>query len=310
VRPIRARDEHGMTGTLREDVTEPMGLPPEFVHPATGQGAWRRFMRSHLAVAGLVGTLLFIAVAVSGNALSPYSPIAVDAHHRLAPPSALHWLGTDRSGRDVLSRTISGARVSLTIIVATLLVTAPIGMAVGCTAGYLGGAIGAVLMRVTDIFLALPSLVLAMALVAALGPGLANTIIAIAIASWPVLARLTCAETMRIRSSDFISAIRIQGASPFRIILRHVMPLCLPIATVRLSLGVANTVLTAAALGFLGLGAQPPTPEWGVLLAEGRPFMAHAWWTMAGPTAAIVLVSISFNLLGDGLRDLFDTRLI
>jgi peptide/nickel transport system permease protein len=187
-------------------------------------------------------------------------------------------------------------------------IAAPIGLLVGTVAGYAGGWVDAVLMRITDIFLAFPKLILALAFVAALGPGIENAIIAIAITSWPPYARIARAETLTIRNSDYISAVRLMGASPFRIILRHVMPLCTSSLIVRVTLDMAGIILTAAGLGFLGLGAQPPLPEWGAMIASGRRFILDQWWVAAMPGIAILVVSLGFNFLGDGLRDALDPR--
>lgn len=268
----------------------------------------RRVAADPVMTAGLVVVGLFLLAAMLAPVLIPAEAVQVDISRRLLPPSTAHWFGTDDRGRDVLARTLMGARVSLYIVVLALAITTPVGLAVGSAAGYLGGFAGGVLMRMTDVFLAFPSLILAMAFVATLGPGLDHAILAIALSSWPVLARLTYAETIRIRNSDYIAAIAMQGASGLRIVARHIVPMCLPVVIVRMTLTVSNTILTAAALGFLGLGAQPPTPEWGAVLSDGRQFMVQHWWMVAAPGAAIILVSLGFNLVGDGLRDLADPR--
>jgi peptide/nickel transport system permease protein len=188
------------------------------------------------------------------------------------------------------------------------IIAAPIGLLVGTVAGYAGGWVDAVLMRITDIFLAFPKLILALAFVAALGPGIENAIIAIAITSWPPYARIARAETLTVRNSDYISAVRLMGASPIRIVVRHIMPLCTSSLIVRVTLDMAGIILTAAGLGFLGLGAQPPLPEWGAMIASGRRFILDQWWVAAMPGIAILIVSLGFNLLGDGLRDALDPR--
>jgi len=203
---------------------------------------------------------------------------------------------------------VYGSRITLQIVFLVAIIVAPAGLAIGTIAGYAGGKLDTLLMRVTDIFLAFPGLVLALAFVAALGPGLVNAVIAIALTHWPGFARLARAETLVVRSSDFIAASRIQGASPARIVLRHVVPMCIPSVIVRTSLSMAGVILTAAGLGFLGLGAQPPSPEWGAMLASGRRFLIDYWWLPTFPGLAIMLVSLAFNLLGDGLRDVLDPR--
>jgi len=196
----------------------------------------------------------------------------------------------------------------LQVVLLVAVIAAPLGLLVGTVAGYAGGWVDAVLMRITDIFLAFPKLVLALAFVAALGPGIGNAIIAIAITSWPPYARIARAETLTVRNSDYILAVQLMGASPWRIVLRHIMPLCISSLIVRVTLDMAGIILTAAGLGFLGLGAQPPLPEWGAMIASGRRFILDQWWVAAMPGFAILVVSLGFNLLGDGLRDALDPR--
>ena len=194
-------------------------------------------------------------------------------------------------------------------IVALVAVTAPLfGLTIGTAAGFFGGIADTLLMRLTDIFLAFPRLILALALVAALGPGIENAILAIALTAWPPYARVARAETITLRNADYISAIRLQGAGPPRIILGHIVPLCLSSVIVRVTLDMAGIILTAAGLGFLGLGAQPPLPEWGLMISSGRKFLFDQWWVATVPGLAIFIVSLGFNLLGDGLRDVLDPR--
>ncbi len=194
------------------------------------------------------------------------------------------------------------------MIALVTIITAPIGLFIGAVAGYAGGWVDAALMRITDIFLAFPRLILALALTTALGPGIDNAILAIGLTGWPPLARLARAETLTIRSSDFIAAAKVVGASATRIVFGHVMPLCMPSLIVRVTLDMAGVLLIAAGLGFLGLGAQPPQPEWGAMIASGRKFLLDQWWVAAAPGAAIFIVSLAFNLLGDGLRDALDPK--
>jgi peptide/nickel transport system permease protein len=270
---------------------------------------WSRFAANKLAVIGLGIILLLLFVAAFAPLLAPHSPYIGDLKNaRLLAPSATNWLGTDDQGRDILSRLIYGSRLTLQVIVLVAIIAAPIGLLVGTAAGYAGGWVDAVLMRITDIFLAFPKLVLALAFVAALGPGIENAIIAIALTSWPPYARIARAETLTVRNSDYIAAVKLMGASPMRIVLRHIMPLCISSLIVRVTLDMAGIILTAAGLGFLGLGAQPPLPEWGAMIASGRRFILDQWWVAAAPGAAILIVSLGFNLLGDGLRDALDTR--
>jgi peptide/nickel transport system permease protein len=270
---------------------------------------WCGFSRNRLAVAGLVIILLLVSAAALAPWLAPYDPSTGDLlTQRLLPPSAAHWFGTDDQGRDILSRLLHGARITLYVVALVAVLAAPIGLLVGTVAGYAGGWVDAVLMRVTDIFLAFPRLILALAFVAALGPGIENAVIAIAITSWPPYARIARAETLTLRQADYISAVKLLGASPWRIVLRHIMPLCLSSVIVRVTLDMAGIILTAAGLGFLGLGAQPPLPEWGAMIAAGRAYVLDQWWVAAAPGAAIFIVSLAFNLLGDGLRDALDPK--
>ena len=272
---------------------------------------WRggiAFRHHPLAVAGAALIVALALIAVIAPLIAPYGPAAQDLAMRLQPPSAAHWLGTDELGRDIVSRLLWGSRITLGIVALVAIVTAPLGLAVGCAAGYFGGWLEVALIRLTDIFLSLPRLVLALAFVAALGPGIENAVLAIAIVSWPPYARVARAETLTLRHAEFIEAARLAGASRWRIVLRHIVPLCLPSVIVRLSLDMAGVILIAAGLGFLGLGAQPPAPEWGAMIASGRRYMIDQWWVAAMPGIAIAVASFAFNLLGDGLRDWLDPK--
>jgi peptide/nickel transport system permease protein len=255
----------------------------------------------------IVAALVLLAIFAPWFAMGK-SPLDQDLAGRLAAPSAAHWFGTDELGRDIYTRTLFGARVTLTIVMLVSIVVAPIGLAVGTLAGYSGGWIDMALMRVTDIFLAFPRLVLALAFAAALGPGIENAVIAISLTAWPPYARLARSETMAIARSDFIQAVVLQGASTWRILFRHIVPLCLSSVIVRLTLDMAGIILTAAGLGFLGLGARPPTAEWGAMVSSGRDVILDQWWVATVPGLAIFIVSLGFNLLGDGLRDIFDPK--
>jgi peptide/nickel transport system permease protein len=268
----------------------------------------RAFLQHKTAVAGLAIVVLLVLVAALAAILAPFSPAEQNLTQRLLPPGGAHWLGTDEFGRDILSRLIYGARITLGIVALVAAIAAPLGLAVGCTAGYLGGAVDALLMRITDVFLALPRLILALAFVAALGAGIEDAVLAVAIVAWPPYARIARAETMALRGSDFVAAARLAGASPPRIVFRHVMPLCVASVIVRVGLDLAGVILFAAGLGFLGLGAQPPSPEWGAMIAAGRRSMLDHWWVAAMPGMAIAVASLGFNLLGDGLRDVLDPK--
>ena len=270
---------------------------------------WQAFARNPMGMVGLGIVLALLLCAAFAPLLATADPTVQDLSLRLQPPSPAHWLGTDRMGRDTYSDLLYGSRVTLYIVVLVLVIAAPVGLLVGATAGFLGGWPDRILMRITDIFFSFPRLVLALAFVASLGPGLNNAIIAIALTAWPAYARVARAETLAIRKTDFIAAVRTQGASNWRIIFRHVMPLSLPSVIVRASLDMAGIILTAAGLGFLGLGAQPPTPEWGYMISVGRENILDQWWVAAVPGMAIFVVSLGFNLLGDGLRDVLDPKM-
>ena len=271
--------------------------------------ALARLIGNPLAAVGLVVVLALVAMAVFADFFSfRVLPNAQDLNARLLPPGAVHWFGTDDLGRDIYARVVHGARVTLSIVALVAVIVAPVGLAVGTSAGYFGGFIDVALMRVTDIFLAFPRLVLALAFAAALGPGIENAVIAIALTAWPPYARIARAETATIAKSDYVAAVALQGASSARILFRHIAPLCLSSVIVRLTLDMAGIILTAAGLGFLGLGAQPPTAEWGAMVAAGRDVVLEQWWVATIPGLAIFTVSLGFNLLGDGLRDVFDPR--
>ena len=270
--------------------------------------SWLAFRENRLAVIGLLIITTLVIIAVLAPVIAPYEPNTPDLQSRLEPASSRHWLGTDELGRDILSRIIHGSRLTLYVVVLVAIIAAPVGLIIGTAAGYAGGIVDTVLMRITDIFLAFPKLILALAFVSALGPGIENAIIAIAITSWPPYARIARAETITIRSSDFIDAARLQGASPIRLIWGHIVPLCTSSLVVRVTLDMAGIILTAAGLGFLGLGAQPPLPEWGAMISSGRKFLLDQWWVATMPGVAIFVVSLGFNLLGDGLRDVLDPK--
>jgi peptide/nickel transport system permease protein len=269
---------------------------------------WLKLRANPLGMIGLSIIAVFVAIAIFAPLLATHDPATQDLANRLARPSAVHWFGTDELGRDIYSRIVYGGRVTLGMVIAVVVLVAPIGLAIGCIAGYFGGIVDTILMRLTDIFLAFPRLVLALAFVAALTPGIESAVLAIALTAWPPYARLARAETMTVRGSDFIAAYRLTGGSAWRIIFRHIAPLCIPSLVVRVTLDMSSIIITAASLGFLGMGAQPPSPEWGAMIATAKRFIFDQWWVATIPGIAIFLVSLAFNFIGDALRDVLDPK--
>ncbi len=270
--------------------------------------SWLAFNANPVAVLGLLIIVMLVLTALIAPWITASDGLTPKLAERLQPPSAQHWFGTDELGRDIYDRIVWGSRITLYIVALVGVIVVPIGLLIGTVAGYIGGIVDTVLMRITDIFLAFPRLILALALVAALGPGIENAVIAIALTTWSPYARIARAEALTLRGSEFIMAAKVQGASTGGILLRHVAPLCISSVIVRLTLDMAGIILTAAGLGFLGLGAQPPTPEWGAMISTGRQFLLDQWWVPTIPGIAIFTVSLGFNLLGDGLRDVMDPR--
>ena len=271
--------------------------------------AWRRLLRDKLAIAGMVILGLFLLTALLAPLLSPYDPIVQALVDRRQPPSAQHWLGTDDLGRDMLSRIVFGTRLSLQVGIVSVSLAIVVGALVGAVAGYLGGWFDALVMRLMDIMLAFPALLLAIAIVTILGPGLMNMLYAIAIVSIPAYARIVRASVLSVREQDFVLAALGIGATPGRVLFRHIVPNCLTPLIVQGTLGIGTAILDAAGLSFLGLGAQPPTPELGAMLGQGRAAVFTAPHIVLFPGIAIMLTVLGFNLLGDGLRDALDPRL-
>ncbi|MBN3188320.1 ABC transporter permease [Pectobacterium brasiliense] len=265
-------------------------------------------MRNPLTAIGSAIVLMLVLVAIFAPWIATHDPLVQDLANSLQAPSAAHYFGTDEFGRDVFSRLVYGSRITLYIVALVSVTVGPIGLALGVISGYYGGIVDTILMRITDIFISFPSLVLALAFVAALGPGLDHVVIAITLTAWPPIARLARAETLSLRHADFVSAVKLQGASSIRILLHHIVPLCLPSVIIRITMNMAGIILTAAGLGFLGLGAQPPDPEWGAMISAGRRYMMECWWLVTIPGLAILINSLAFNFLGDGLRDILDPR--
>ena len=268
--------------------------------------SWLSFKRNPLAVIGLLIVVFLVLIALFAPWLSHHLPTEQNLADRLQSPSSTYWLGTDELGRDIYWRIIHGSKITLYIIFLVAVIVVPLGLFVGTTAGYFGGIIDKILMRITDIFMAFPRLILALAFVAVMGPSIENAVIAITITSWPPYARIARAETITIRHSEFILAVQQQGASAWRILFKHIVPMCTSSVIVRLTLDMAGVILIAAGLGFLGLGAQPPSPEWGLMISQGRQYLLDQWWVSTIPGIAIFIVSLGFNLLGDGLRDVLD----
>jgi peptide/nickel transport system permease protein len=265
-------------------------------------------LRNPLAVTGALIIAALILTAIFADTIAPEGPGGQFLDQRLQAPSAEHWFGTDQLGRDIFARVVHGAQITLQIVALVAVISAPLGLVLGAISGYFGGWIDRGIMGITDVFLSMPKLVLALAFAAALGPGIENAIIAIAITTWPAYARIARAETLTLRNSEFVAAARLLGASHTRIITRHVLPLCTSSMIVRVTLDMAGIILTAAGLGFLGLGAQPPQPEWGAMISGGRSFIYDQWWVSTFPGFAIILVSLGFCFLGDGLRDVLDPK--
>ncbi len=259
----------------------------------------------------LVGTTvlgLALGAALAAPLLAPFDPIAQDVAHRLAAPTLLHPLGTDGLGRDILSRLIYGIRPTLALVALVMLLTVPMGLLVGIVAGYCGGWIERLLMSMTDVVMAFPTLVLALAFVSFMGPGLTNCALALALTGWPAYARLARAETRQVRRSDYLAAAEMQGVTGVRLLWGHVLPICLPSMQIRLALDLAAVILAAAGLSFLGLGIGPPAAEWGAMIADGSKVIFDQWWVAASPGAAILVLSLAFNLIADGLRVIRDTN--
>jgi peptide/nickel transport system permease protein len=269
----------------------------------------KRFLRNPLGDVGLFIVVVLILVAIFAPWLATHDPYLPALGKRLSAPNAEYWFGADELGRDIYSRLLYGSRLTLLIVGLVVITSAPIGLIVGAVSGTVGGWVDRIFMRITDVFLAVPKLLLALAFVAALGPGIVNAALAITLTAWPPYARLARAEALVVRNSDYVNAVRLAGASQYRIIVFHIIPMCLSSVIVRVTFDMAGIILTAAGLGFIGLGAQPPLPEWGAMISTGRKFIFEQWWVATVPGFAIFIVSLGFNLLGDAIRDLLDPHL-
>ena len=277
------------------------------LHPAPSFLSQAR--RQPLIMLGFVLLVIFVLAAVFAPQLSPTDPLKGQVVNSLKPPSPAHLFGTDKLGREIVSRLLYGARISLFVGFSVVIAASLIGSFLGLIAGYLGGWADEILMRVTDIFFAFPSLILAMAIAGALGPSLQNALIAITTVTWPIYARLIRGQVLALKEREVIIAAHTVGVPAWLILLRHILPNTLAPLLVQASFDLGAAILSVAGLSFIGFGAQPPTPEWGVRISDGRNYMATQWWLATFPALAILLVVTGFNLLGDGLRDLLDPRL-
>lgn len=282
---------------------------PADLAPPEGWRVWgRRFARNRSAIVGTVIVGLFLAAALLAPWIRPYDPLAQNLPMRLMPPSSLHWLGTDDLGRDLLSRLMSGAVLSLEVGLLSVAIALVLGVGVGIVAGYRGGWIDEALMRLMDVLMAFPGILLAILIVAVMGPSLTNAMVAIGLVNVPVYARLARASALGVRRQEYVEAALASGARSGAILWRHVLPNSLSPLMVQATLGIATAILETAGLSFLGLGAQAPQPEWGTMLNQARGFIRTAPWTVTFPGLAITVVVIGFNLLGDGLQDLLDPK--
>jgi peptide/nickel transport system permease protein len=273
------------------------------------QKAWIRFKRNRAALIGLVAVLFGTLLAIFAPTVAPYDPIKMDLAASRQTPSSQHLLGTDELGRDILSRIMYGFRISLTIGLVSVAVGLSFGVMLGAPSGYFGGWLDIAVMRVIDILMSFPTILLAIIVVTVLGPGLYNAMLAVGLAQVPLYSRLVRGLTLKLKSEDFVDAARALGANNSRIIFRHILPNCLSPLIVQATLNIASAILSAAVLGFLGLGAEPPTPEWGAMLSSGRLYMRVAPHISIFPGLAIMVTVLAFNLMGDGLRDALDPRM-
>lgn len=298
---------------MAESTIPSLGTPGDSASPRREnlRRAIYRFRANPLAMVGLITLTIILVIAIAAPYIVPYPEDAagrVRATARLRPPNSEFYFGTDNVGRDIFSRTLMGTGLALMVGIVIIALATTIGVTVGATAGYFGGWVDEILMRITDIFLTVPALVLAIAVTAALGKGIINVMIGIALVWWPGFARMTRGLVLSLKEEPFVEAARGLGGSHLRVLFRHILPNALSPIIVKMSTDFGFAVLTAAALGFIGLGAQPPTPEWGAMINEGRNYFPNQWWVATFPGMAIFLVVFSWNLLGDGLRDVLDPR--
>lgn len=289
-----------------EPIKQPKRSSPKVEQLKT---TWKRLRKNKAAVVGGIFILLFIVVSIIGPMLTTQDPNAVDVLNKLEAPSAEHWFGTDNYGRDIFTRIIHGMELTLRVGFLSVTIGGIIGVIFGIVSGYYGGRVDTIIMRVMDVLLAFPGILLALAIVSVLGGSLQNVIIAVAIFSVPAFARIVRGSTLSVRKLEYIDAVKALGASDFRIIFKHILPNVMSPIIVQATLRIATAVLTASGLSFLGLGAQPPTPEWGAMLSDGRAFMADHPHVILFPGIMIVIVVLAFNIFGDGLRDALDPKM-
>ena len=296
-----------MTG---RPVEVPVALP---MAPTGGQRLWadafRRLVKSRGATSGGVIFGLFVFMALAAPLLTPYDPIRLNVVESLEPPSARHWLGTDQFGRDVLARVIYGARVSMAMGVVAVTISVVLGLALGLVSGYYRGTVDLLVMRLVDVMLAFPGILLALVIIAVLGPNLGSAMIAVGVSGMPLFVRVVRSSTLTVRALQYVEAAQAAGSGDARVLVRHVLPNVLTPVIVLVTLGIPAAIVAGAALSFLGLGVKPPTPDWGEMLSKGRAFMGTAWWLSTFPGLAIAVIVLAINRFGDGLRDALDPRM-
>ena len=278
------------------------------VRPSRWKEIWEIALRNKLTLTGFIIVGLVVLVGLLAPVLAPYDPNLMDIPARLQGPSGAHPFGTDEMGRDILSRVMYGARISIAVGVIIVAVSAAIGVVLGSLSGYFGGKIDQAVMAVTDMILAFPSMVLALALTAAMGPGLLNTMLAVIIVRIPMYTRLMRGQVLVQKEQQYVRAARTFGEKPFWIVARHIVPNCLTPLMVQMTLGIGDAILIASSMSFIGLGAQPPTPEWGAMISTARVYAIDQWWYAAFPGLSILITIMGFNLIGDGIRDILDPR--
>lgn len=278
------------------------------VRPSRWKEIWEIALRNKLTLTGFIIVGLVVLVGLLAPVLAPYDPNLMDIPARLQGPSSAHLFGTDEMGRDILSRVMYGARISIAVGVIIVAVSAAIGVVLGSLSGYFGGKIDQAVMAVTDMILAFPSMVLALALTAAMGPGLLNTMLAVIIVRIPMYTRLMRGQVLVQKEQQYVRAARTFGEKPFWIVARHIVPNCLTPLMVQMTLGIGDAILIASSMSFIGLGAQPPTPEWGAMISTARVYAIDQWWYAAFPGLSILITIMGFNLIGDGIRDILDPR--